>query len=176
MVKNKNLMKLILTALFTGIAVVLKCFLGIPVNLFGGFIKDINLSTSIIMYTSIIFGPLYGGIAGGLVDLLAYVIRPMGAFQPLFTVVNILFGVIPSLFTKLLQNRPFVATLVKVAVTQTICSFILNTLILILLGYMPASVAWVRALSAFVLIPVHSVVIYYLLKATEPHYKKIFLQ
>ncbi len=175
MVRNKNLMKLILTALFTGIAVVLKCFLGIPVNMFGGFIKDINLSTSIIMYTSIIFGPLYGGIAGGLVDVLAYVIRPMGAYQPLFTVVNILFGVIPALLTKVFQEKPFLATLVKVAITQTICSFLLNTLILIVLGFMPASIAWVRALSAFVLIPVHTIVIYYLLKGTEPYYKRIFL-
>ena len=174
--RNKNLLKIILTALFTALAVVLKCFLGIPVNMFGGFIKDINLSTSIIMYTSIIFGPLYGGICGGLVDIIAFLIRPLGAYQPLFTVVNILFGVIPALFAKVLKEKPFVATLLKVTVTQVICSFILNTLILIVLGFMPPKIAWFRALSAFVLIPVHTVVVYSLVKATGPLYKNLIEQ
>lgn len=167
MKKEIKLRGVIFSALLVAIAVVLKVYLGIPVNMFGGFIKDINLSPSVIMLAGIYMGPLYGGIVGGLTDILAFIIRPLGAYNPLFTITNILMGVIPGLFFMHNEEHSLKRVAVAVAVTQTICSFIVNTLILIILGYMPAKIAWFRALSTFVLLPVHIFIVYTILKTLD---------
>lgn len=158
--------KLIFGALLTALAVVLKSFLGIPVTMFGGFIKDINFSAGIVMYAGIALGPVYGGIVGALTDILCSIIRPMGAYMPLFTLTSALMGILPALFFLKKQRYNFWRTLLSVTTAQLVCSFCFNTLILIMLG-MPWGVAWFRSISAFVLIPVHTAVIFALLKATE---------
>ena len=55
--KHTSLKRTIYAALLTSISVVLKVFLGIPVNLFGGFVKDINLSPTVIMFSGMSLGP-----------------------------------------------------------------------------------------------------------------------
>ena len=74
--------RLVFGALLTALAVVLKSFLSIPVSMFGGLIKDINFSASIVMYAGIALGPVYGAIVGALTDILCTIIRPMGAYMP----------------------------------------------------------------------------------------------
>lgn len=95
--------KLVFGALLTALAVVLKSFLGIPVSMFGGLIKDINFSASIVMYAGIALGPVYGAIVGALTDVLCAIIRPLGAYMPLFTLTNALMGLLPALF--FLKNK-----------------------------------------------------------------------
>ena len=51
--KNKTTQTIVFAALLLTLAVVLKIF-GIPVSLFGGLAKDINLSPVIILYLSLI--------------------------------------------------------------------------------------------------------------------------
>ncbi len=166
MLQRTRIRKLVFGALLTALAVVLKSFLGIPVSMFGGLIKDINFSASIVMYAGIALGPVYGAIVGALTDVLCTIIRPMGAYMPLFTLTNALMGILPALFFLRKKNHSFWKTLLAVGSAQLICSFCLNTLILILMG-MPGSVAWFRSVSAFILIPVHTAVIFALLKSTE---------
>ena len=45
----------------------------------------------------------------------------------------------------------------------------INTLALILLGFMPAKIAWFRALSTFVMLPLHIFLIYMLTRASEKY-------
>lgn len=158
--------RLVFGALLTALAVVLKSFLSIPVSMFGGLIKDINFSASIVMYAGIALGPVYGAIVGALTDILCTIIRPMGAYMPLFTLTNALMGILPALFFLKQHRHTFWKTLLSVATAQLVCSFCFNTLILIMMG-MPSSVAWFRSISAFLLIPVHSALIFALLKSTK---------
>ena len=50
------------------------------------------------MYAGIALGPVYGAIVGALTDILCTIIRPMGAYMPLFTLTNALMGILPALF------------------------------------------------------------------------------
>lgn len=159
--------KLVFGALLTALAVVLKSFLGIPVSMFGGLIKDINFSASIVMYAGIALGPIYGAIVGALTDILCSIIRPLGAYMPLFTLTNALMGLLPALFFLKNKQHGFWKTLLAVSSGQIVCSFICNTLILIYSIGMPSSVAWFRSISTFILIPVHTALIFALLKSTE---------
>ena len=158
--KHTSLKRTIYAALLTSISVVLKVFLGIPVNLFGGFVKDINLSPTVIMFSGMSLGPWYGAAIGAITDVLVYLVRPLGSYNPIFTITNALIGLIPALF--------FLKSL-STSVTQTLCSFVINTLALILLGFMPAKIAWFRALSTFVMLPLHIFLIYMLTRASEKY-------
>ena len=55
--KNKATQTIVFAALLLTLAVVLKIF-GIPVSLFGGLAKDINLSPVIILYSGMVLGPV----------------------------------------------------------------------------------------------------------------------
>ncbi len=50
---------------------------------------------------SILFGPVLGGAASGIVDFLGYVIKPEGAYIPLLTITSILGGVLIGFMWKL---------------------------------------------------------------------------
>ncbi len=158
--------KLIFGALLTALAVVLKSFLGIPVTMFGGFIKDINFSAGIVMYAGIALGPVYGGIVGRAHGYPVQHHPPDGRVYAAVHAHKRAHGhpACAVLFKK--QRYNFWRTLLSVTTAQLVCSFCFNTLILIMLG-MPWGVAWFRSISAFVLIPVHTAVIFALLKATE---------
>ena len=49
---------------------------------------------------ALLFGPLFGGIADGLIDVLAYIIKPEGGYMPLLTATAILGGVLVGLLWK----------------------------------------------------------------------------
>ena len=167
--KHTSLKRTIYAALLTSISVVLKVFLGIPVNLFGGFVKDINLSPTVIMFSGMSLGPWYGAAIGAITDVLVYLVRPLGSYNPIFTITNALIGLIPALFFLKSPRRTLWRISLSTSVTQTLCSFVINTLALILLGFMPAKIAWFRALSTFVMLPLHIFLIYMLTRASEKY-------
>lgn len=57
------------------------------------------------MMPSILFGPFFGGITGGLMDVLGFMIRPTGSYLPLMTVTAIGGGVIRGGLWLLLRKR-----------------------------------------------------------------------
>ena len=167
---------LVFVALLTAVAVVAKMFLGIPVTIAGSYIKDINLSSVVIMLGGAVFGPLAGGIIGALTDIIVTLLRPMGAYCPLFTISNTLIGIIPALFfmkknfDKVSIIRTFAATLT----VQVICSMILNTLWQIIMGYIPFdwTLIFTRWIASIIQWPIYSLVLYFLLTVVSKlHYK-----
>ena len=51
-----------------------------------------------IILGGIMFGPLAGGIVGGVSDILGYIVNPIGAYMPHFTLSSALTGIITVLF------------------------------------------------------------------------------
>lgn len=170
--KNKKLLHLTFAAMLAAISVVLK-LLNVNVTLLGGLVKEINLSPAVIMFSGMALGPVYGGAVGALTDVLGWLINPQGGYIPIFTVTNALVGIIPYFLFNRKKPLGFAKVLLSVAVTQFVCSFILNTLTLIFLGFMPAKLAWFRALSTFLFIPVHTVIIYLAFRAMAGTMKKL---
>ena len=165
--KHKQLKFTVFAALLTSISVVLKLFLGITVDMFGGLVKDINLSPTTIMFSGMMLGPVYGGLVGALTDILVYIVRPLGSYNPIFTITNALMGILPALFFLKSQKHSLLRISLSTAFTQILCSFIINTLTLILMGFLPAQIAWFRALSTFIMLPIHLFLIYTLANASD---------
>jgi ECF transporter S component (folate family) len=80
-----------------------------------------------IILGGILFGPLYGGIIGAFSDILGYIINPIGAYMPHFTLTSALTGIIPSLILKINQKNEINVFKLGIAVTvgQVITSLIL---------------------------------------------------
>ena len=68
--------------------------------------SEIRLQVLPVAIEGVLFGPLYGGILGGLSDILCFIVRPTGAFFPGFTVSAILQGVIYGVVLRRSQTVP----------------------------------------------------------------------
>lgn len=68
----------------------------------------ISIGPSLIVLSSLLLGPIYGGIIGGLSDILGILIFPNAySINPLFTLVYVLFGIFPAItyyFVKKIKN------------------------------------------------------------------------
>lgn len=95
--------KIIQTALFISLALVIRNF-STMVYFMGAPGMRIGLTTLFSRIPAIIFGPFYGGIAGGIADVLGYLIKPEGAYLPLMTVSAIIGGVIAGFVWKWVKN------------------------------------------------------------------------
>ncbi|MBP2032100.1 ECF transporter S component (folate family) [Clostridium algifaecis] len=102
--KNQiNTKSLITTALFVAIALVMRAF---SINIVAGGVLTMKINFSAIFYIlpGFLFGPLYGGIAGGLIDILGYFITPIGAYIPLITLTNVIAGFLPAVLLGVLKR------------------------------------------------------------------------
>lgn len=165
---SSPLRKVLFAAMLTAIAVVLKVFLGLPITFMGSFVKDLNFSPAVIMLSGMLLGPVLGGIVGALVDLLAFIIRPMGGFVPLFTLTSALFGVLGALIVK---PKNYWRCLLGVVGVQLVCSSALNTLWLILLGFIPETLIWFRVLGGIIPAPIYAAIIFFTAKYLPAHIK-----
>ncbi|MBV7273807.1 folate family ECF transporter S component [Clostridium sp. PL3] len=102
--KNKmNTKFLVTTAMCISISVVLRSF---SIMITAGGVLTMRVSFGAIFYIlpGLLFGPLYGAAAGGIVDILGTIIMPMGAYIPVFTLTNILAGFLPALIWKKIKD------------------------------------------------------------------------
>lgn len=150
-------------ALFTALGVLLGGPLNIPGIMMGTYSFKIGLGVLPVILTGIVYGPLYGGIVGALVDLLQALLFSKGAYMPWFTVIGVLFGLIPGLF--FIKNQPatFLRIVLAVACGQLIASVLCNTILLMVLYGQPFELIYVRLLNQAIMIPIYATLIYYLL-------------
>ncbi len=80
-----------------------------------------------IILGGIMFGPLAGGIIGGVSDMLGYIINPIGAYMPHFTLTSALTGTIPAIFLAIRQkdNLNILNLVMAIALGQIVTSIIL---------------------------------------------------
>ena len=166
---------LVLVSILTAISVVLSRFVSIPVMIYG--IKGINFGIGMlpVIFSGFITAPVYGAICGAVADIVGYLIKPEGAYFPLFTITSALAGFLPAFLMRVTKKRTdgytFVSLLLCIAVSQTITSIALNSLWLtILFGRAFFALLLPRAISQLVLIPVFATLCYYMLR----QYKKSF--
>ena len=161
---RNNTKRLILCAMFTAIGVLLGGPLSIPAFPLGVYSLKIGLGTLPVILSGVLFGPLYGGIVGGLVDFLQVLLFPKGTYVPWFTMVGVLFGLIPGLFFRKGKKPTFRRLLAAVASGQIIGSVICNTLLMVMLYNMPLwSILPLRAINQAVMIPLYSLLLYWII-------------
>ncbi|MGN0372023.1 MAG: folate family ECF transporter S component [Enterocloster sp.] len=113
------------------------------------------------------FGPVVGSLFAGALDILKYLIKPVGTFFPGFTLVAMLAGLIYGSF---FYRKPvsFLRVLAAHFVVALVCNVILNTLCLSVLGgkgfllLLPA-----RAVKNLIMWPIDSIIFYNIAKLLE---------
>lgn len=96
---------LVATGMLIAMAVIFRA-LGIMVPVAGSASMRISIDGVFYKLPGLIFGPAYGAIAGGLADVIAYIIHPQGAYIPLMTLTTILNGFLPAVLYNRLKDIP----------------------------------------------------------------------
>ena len=159
--------KLVYCALLTALGVVLGGMLSIPAMPLGSYTLKIGFGVLPVIIAAVLYGPVYGGVVGGLTDLIQALIFPKGPYMPWFTVIGVLFGVIPGLFFAKGQPVTWKRLFAAIFTGQTVCSVILNTLLLMWLYGSPYHIVYARIINQAVMIPLYTVMVYWLIKALK---------
>ncbi len=101
---KKLLYKMTFTAVFAALAVVVKSFTNLALNIPGVGIK-IGFSGIFTFFPAAFCGPLFGGAASALSDVLGYLVAPDGAYIPWLTLTAFCGGVIKGLLWMLLTKK-----------------------------------------------------------------------
>ena len=129
--KIKPVLKITLSALFIALTIVTSKFLPIS-NVFSLPFLRISLGPTILIFASILLGPIYGAMTGLLSDLIGFIFDTTGyAYNPLFSLTYLLYGLIPGLLIYLLKknksSKPIIQ-IISFAIINIfiICFFSLN--------------------------------------------------
>lgn len=106
MKKNKITTKhLVAASLLTAISIILTRVFSIMIPIAGVQALRIGFGGIPIMIAGILFGPIVGALTGVTADLVGFMINPMGAYFPGFTLTAALSGFIPGLLYHYLYKR-----------------------------------------------------------------------
>jgi ECF transporter S component (folate family) len=153
---------LTLTAMLGAVSIVL----GSLVFMVGDFLKvGFNFLPNEFVYY--LFGPVVGVIYGAAMDILTFIIRPTGPYFFGFTLSSVITGL---LYGMILYKRPLsIRRIVAANVLHLILiQLLLNTYWLTMLyGYNYLAILPVRALKAFLLLPVETAMLYLVIRGVE---------
>jgi ECF transporter S component (folate family) len=165
-----DLRALIILALLTAIGAVFKAF--VSFDLFFGSIKvlDISLIALPVMMAGIYFGPVAGGIVGFVSEMLSFFLMPVGGvYNPAFSAVMAITGVIAGLFYLKWRKTGWVKTIIMVAVSELVCSLVLTTLLIhVFYGFPIIALLPGRAIGVLIKIPVLTAVIMAIAERLRP--------
>ncbi|MEG2360512.1 MAG: folate family ECF transporter S component [Christensenella sp.] len=171
-------LRLVYCATFIAIAVVVGSFLSFYVTESIKF----NLAPVVIMLTGAILGPVWGAAAGGITDMLSFLIGTAGKpgpYFPGFTITMILYGLIAGLIFHKKNSPAYVPSIAKISLgtvlIQTICSLLINSFWNYLLyGPNYAAVLVMRLPSTYIMCAVYVVLMCILLKNKQKMFKTLY--
>ena len=124
----------------------------------------INFGGFPIIFAGVVFGPLVGGIVGGIGDVVSFIVRPTGPFMPHFVLTSALTGIIPGLMMRLLKAEmpkfPLWKIFISILVGQVITSVLMVPYFRNILFTTPLLVTMSRAVAKQAInIPAYSIII-----------------
>ncbi len=152
----KKLHCLCVTAILIALDLVLKTFVNVQIT------DDLKLSFAFVAVAAIgmLFGPTVAGAACLITDVLGYLIKPSGAFNPMFTIIEMTGGIIYGIFLYNLRfsdsktlagkfaDKNDVKQIIRIILAKVavviVCNLILTPLAIIISNSMEAG-AWVYA-------------------------------
>jgi ECF transporter S component (folate family) len=103
MSEKSKLKKITYTSLIIAIVLVLRGF-SYMISFGGGAGLRLSLAGFFTAIPALLFGPFFGGLSYGVIDILGYIIRPEGAYIPLLTLTEVLRGVMIGFLFKALKK------------------------------------------------------------------------
>ncbi len=99
------LRKTTMTAMFVALAVATKSITKIPLAAFGAGGMQISFGGIFTFFPAALFGPVYGGVASALTDILGYLIAPTDSYIPWLTVTAFIGGFVKGLIWRLVFHE-----------------------------------------------------------------------
>ncbi len=97
--------RITISAVFLSISLVLKTAFSFYIPMFGQNGISVGISGIFSTMPSLLFGPVYGALVSGLSDLLGYLLKPVGTYIPLMTLVVAAGGFIRGALWAGLRNK-----------------------------------------------------------------------
>lgn len=97
--------RITVSAVFLSISLILKTAFSFHIPMFGQNGMSVGISGIFSMMPSILFGPVYGAVVSGLSDVMGYLLKPMGPYIPLMTLMSAAGGFIRGALWLMLRNR-----------------------------------------------------------------------
>ncbi|MBN2852423.1 MAG: folate family ECF transporter S component [Clostridia bacterium] len=161
----KKTRTLVITSLLIAITVILARFLSIKTD-----IVRISLEFLPIVLSSVLFGPIIGGITGALADVIGIALFPSGTFFPGFTISAFLTGIIYGLFLYK-KEITIVRTIITVLIKVFIIDLVLVTTWLMILYKLPLEALMVaRLIKCGIIVPVEILLIYFVVRPIKKVY------
>lgn len=97
-----------------------------------GFLS-FSFAPTIIVFSSLTLGPIYGAVVGGVSDLISAFLFPTGAYNFILTIVYALLGVLPFLFRLLFSkfqkalSKPYIFWILMVMIFGILSYFLYGT-------------------------------------------------
>lgn len=104
--KKYFLFKLTLTAVLIALSLVVRLIGSVMLPLFGSNTVRLTFEGIFTSLPGLLFGPIFGGVAYGICDVLGLIVNPSGAWIPAITLANVALGVIQALTFKALKKIP----------------------------------------------------------------------
>ena len=151
--QKRTIQRITISAMLLAISVIFG-FFKIPLSQ----ASEIRLQFLPVAVEGMLFGPLYGGILGGLSDILCYIVRPTGPFFPGFTFSAVIQGVIYGVLLK--KDQTIGRILIAQTLDTVVVSLILTSLWLALL-YGNAFIPLIgsRIIKVIIMYPVNTVLL-----------------
>ncbi len=111
--------RITISAVFLSISLVLKTTFSFYIPMFGQNGMSVGISGIFSIMPSLLFGPVYGAVVSGLSDLLGYLLKPVGTYIPLMTLVVAAGGFIRGALWTILRNKDSKKMRIAVAVCST---------------------------------------------------------
>jgi ECF transporter S component (folate family) len=124
----------------------------------------IGLGKFPVILGGILFGPLAGGLIGGFSDLLGYIINPIGAYMPHFTITSALTGIIPVIILRLFKRSEEIRT-AELAFSISIGHIITSLIMIPYFLHTIFGIPWVVLMPArFIAAPLNILIYTYIIK------------
>lgn len=158
----KKLNTIVITALLIAIGIILGQF-SIQIT----DTMKIGISFIATQMTAMLFGPVVGGVMGGVTDILKFIIKPTGPFLIGYTISAIL-G--PVIYGMMLYKKPI--ALWRILLSKTVVAIFINLLLGTFWSYHYFGAAFWAAIPAkliqqIIQVPIQSILYYFVVKALQ---------
>ena len=171
--KQIELRTWIILAMFAAIGAIFKAFISVDLFFGGMKISDISLMALPVLLSGLYYGPLAGGIVGFAAEFAGYLMMPTNAYNPVFSLISALTGVIAGLFYLRSKQTTLWKVATMVGLSELLCSAVLTTLAIHLFYGVPIlALIPARGVGILIKIPVLTAMILLLAGRLRPVMKK----
>ncbi len=154
------------TAMLLAVSIVLKYFENNGMAFIGTNLIKIGFSVFPIAVIAMLYGPVAAGIAGGLNDVVGYIIAPVGgAYIPGFTISMILLGIVYGVAFYKEEIKLWRITIAEVIITLFINILLGVTWFIVFYGMPLEKALSIRGIKEFIDLPVSVAINYLIFKA-----------